>query len=136
MTVDLVISLWPQLESTGLRLGGPAPAKINGDWMVEFMKKVELNKLRIDFVTMHWYAPPNAKSFINKVNEIYKTYNRPIWITEFAVADWSATDENPSKYTEQQVLDFMNVVIPQLESLTFVERYSWKNEILNKDITN
>jgi len=126
MTVDEAIALWPELEKTGLRLGSPAAVKSTGDWMVEFMQKVKDKNLRVDFVTIHWYAPPNADSFIKKVTDTYNLFGKPIWITEFAVADWNSTDETPTKYTEQEVIDFMNNVIPRLEKLSFVERYAWK----------
>jgi hypothetical protein len=55
---------------------------------------------------------------------VYDQYKKPIWITEFAVADWSATTQ--SKYSESQVIDFMEDILPALDDLPYVERYCWK----------
>jgi len=56
------------------------------------------------------------------VHELYKT---PIWITEFAVADWKAKSVVENQYKPYEVLKFMEQVLPQLKKLDFVERYAW-----------
>ena len=38
---------------------------------------------------------------------VYEKYGMPIWITEFAVADWSAKDQpGTNQYSEEEVLAF------------------------------
>jgi len=59
------------------------------------------------------------------VKEIHELYNLPIWITEFAVADWEATSVETNKHTPEQVLAFMKAVLPKLDQLEYVERYAW-----------
>jgi len=93
--------------------------------MEEFMEKANEYNLKIDFVTMHWYSSPNAKRFLKKINDTYIKYKKPIWITEFAVADW----KGENRFTEHQVLDFMKKVLPELEKMPFVERYAWKSTL-------
>lgn len=125
MTVDQAIALWPMLEKVGVPLGSPATVDPTGDWMKEFMQKASDKGLRIDFVTVHSYGGNSSTSLINKMQEVYNLYRKPIWITEFAVADWSATSPLTNKYTPAQVLAFMKAVLPQLEALDYVQRYSW-----------
>ncbi|WP_430813929.1 glycosyl hydrolase [Carboxylicivirga sp. RSCT41] len=125
MTVDEAIALWPKLESIGLPLGSPAPVGGTNEWMNEFMARAKAEGLRIDFVAMHRYPGPNAESFLQKVKEVYEAYGLPIWITEFAVADWNAATVDDNRYTPEQVLAFMKAVLPQLDALDYVERYAW-----------
>mgnify|MGYP006272759269 CR=1 FL=1 len=127
MTVQQAVDLWPKLEALNIPLVSPAPANWNRAWMGNFMKQVEENNLRVDYIAIHWYGPPNAENFIQMLRKIYYLYDRPIWITEFAVADWQANSIADNRYSKEQVLDFMKTVLPQLDKLPFVYRYSWFN---------
>ncbi|UMB60278.1 glycoside hydrolase family protein [Lutibacter sp. A80] len=125
MSVDKAIELWPILEEVGLPLGSPACVNSTGDWMQEFMQKANTNNLRVDFVTVHWYGGVSASSFINRLEETYSLYGKPIWITEFAPADWTASSPEDNKFNSEKVLNFMKEVLPQLEDLDYVHRYTW-----------
>lgn len=125
MTVDQCIALWPMLEQVGVPLGSPATVNPTNDWMKEFMQKASDKGLRIDFVTVHNYGGASADALISKLTEVYNLYRKPIWITEFAVADWTATTPQNNKYTPAQVLTFMKDVLPKLEALDIVQRYAW-----------
>lgn len=127
MTVEAALEKWPKLMETGLRLGSPSGVHADSAWMVEFMKEAEKRKLRVDFITVHWYGTAEPGPFLAHLAKVHKLYNRPIWITEFAVADWNATEAKPVKYTQQQVVKFMERLLPQLNKLDYVERYSWFN---------
>jgi hypothetical protein len=126
MSVASAINYWPELLASGLRLGSPSPAKVNGTWLRQFMGQAAKRKLRVDFVTMHSYPSPNATAFLNSVQNLHDDYRKPIWITEFAVADWDATPDSPSRYSEQQVMDFMRESVAGLRRMPFVERFAWK----------
>ena len=91
MSVEEAIRLWPLLQFTGLRLGSPNTTSPTSPWLDEFMARAARAKLRIDFMTMHSYASPNAASFLAKVRYLHEKFGRPVWVTEFAVADWAAT---------------------------------------------
>jgi len=129
ITVADAIAHWPTLEATGRRLGSPATAgnpTAANSWLSQFMALAKTNNYRVDFICVHWYAPPNAKSFLAEIDAIYAMYQLPIWITEFSPADWNATDTTPAKFTSQDAINFMNTVIPALNSRDYVERYTWK----------
>ena len=52
-------------------------------------------------------------------------YKKPIWITEFAPADWKAGPGKPNRFSEEQIEHFMREVLPALNKLPYVERYAW-----------
>lgn len=127
MTVDQAIQNWSLLVNTGRRVGSPAtasnPTKA-GSWFANFMTVAKAGGLRVDFIAVHWYAPPNVASFLNELDTLYQQYNLPIWITEFAVADWTAT--TGSKFSVDDVTAFMKAVVPELNKRPYVERFAWK----------
>lgn len=125
MTVQEAIDKWPLLESVGLPLGSPGCVNPTGDWMKEFMQKAGELGLRVDFVAVHWYGGTSASSFLSKLEEVYNLYGKPIWITEFAPADWNATTPQENRHSPEAVLSFMQTVLPQLEELSYVKRYAW-----------
>lgn len=125
MSVDKALKAWPILEKTGLRLGSPATVHGDNDWMKEFMRKAKKQGRRVDFVTVHWYGNPNPDKLINDLKAIHKLYGKPIWLTEFGVADWNAKSFDQNKHTVHEVRQFMKEVLPRLDKLPFVERYAW-----------
>lgn len=125
MTVDEAIALWPKLEEVGVPLGSPATVNPLNDWMKEFMTKAATNGLRVDFVCVHNYGGINANSLKDKLIETHAEYNKPIWLTEFAVGDWNAPTPEDNKYSPAQVLTFMKDILAILDKLEFVERYAW-----------
>ena len=127
MTVDMAIQHWPLLVGTGRRVGSPASAgnpTTAGGWLANFMTAAKAGGLRVDFIAVHWYAPPNVTSFLKELDTLYQQYGLPIWITEFAVADWTAT--TGSKFTVDQVTTFMQAVVPELNKRSYIERFAWK----------
>jgi len=129
MSVSTAIKLWPQLEQSGLRLGSPAPVQALGDWLEKFMDQAAAKDLRVDFVTMHSYAPPKADSFLETVQKLHERYGKPVWITEFAVADWKATESSPSRYTEKEIMAFMKEAVAGLREMSYVERFAWETRV-------
>ena len=125
MSVDEVIALWPKLETIGLPLGSPATVNPENQWMIDFMNKVDQLGLRVDFICVHHYGGRSVQGLLKKLDRLYKKYNRPIWITEFALADWDAKTVEESMHTEEDVLEFMRNVLPALERLDYVARYAW-----------
>lgn len=126
MPVDEVIARWPELSSLADRVSSPAAAGVLGSWFDRFYRAAKARALRVDFMAVHLYGPPDADRFLDKIDAVYRKYGLPIWITEFAVADWAAKDSpGANQYSEQQVLDFMRAVLPELEKRPYVERYAW-----------
>jgi hypothetical protein len=59
------------------------------------------------------------------LEQVHQLYGKPIWITEFAVGDWTAESVTENRFSPDQVLRFMEQVLPRLDRLDFVERYAW-----------
>lgn len=125
MTVAKALEMWPMMEKTNRRLGSPVTVHADNAWMKEFMKEAEKKNYRIDFICVHWYGVNDADNFINHIESIYKLYKKPIWITEFAIADWKAKDIKDNKEKPADVIRFMRKALPKLEKLKYVERYAW-----------
>lgn len=125
LKVETVLSLWPELMNSGLRLGSPGCVHPDGDWMKAFMKGVEERKLRVDFVCVHSYGGTSADAFKKRLESVHRMYRRPIWITEFACGDWEAKSPAANRHKPAAVLKFMQQILPWLEKCDFVERYAW-----------
>jgi Glycosyl hydrolase catalytic core len=128
MTVEQALSLWPQLEATGMRLGSPAPTRgeaLAGGWLHRFMQGIKAKGYRVDFVCVHHYsanyeAPQAAaaelRDYLSRVHELY---GKPVWLTEFALANWRTAA------TSKQQRSYLKEAVAMLERLPFVERYAW-----------
>lgn len=125
MTVSQALKLWPQLESIGLPLGSPAADWPTRQWIYDFLDSCKLQNKRVDFICVHMYANTDENVYLNTLQDLYNKYKLPIWITEFAPADWNAQKPADNAYTAEQVLAFMQRILPKLEQLDYVKRYSW-----------
>jgi len=125
VSVSTALKLWPQLESIGLPLGSPAADWPTNKWIYDFLDSCKIQNKRIDFICVHMYANVDENVYLNTLKEVYNKYKLPIWITEFAPADWNAQKPADNLYTPAQVLAFMQRLLPKLEQLDYVKRYSW-----------
>lgn len=125
ISVKQALSLWPELMKTGLPLASPSCVHPDRDWMKHFMREVDKRKLRVDYVCVHSYGGTNVNAFINRLEQVHEMYGRPIWITEFAVGDWTAKTVAEHKHSTQKVATYMRKLLPKLEQLDFVKRYAW-----------
>ena len=137
LSVASAIAMWTQMDaqlaqSAGLKLVSPAVSDnaAGQAWLADFMTQANASNLQVDAVAFHWYGSVNinnptasANGFLSRVDSYWNTYGLPVWITEFAGMDWG------DQYTSQQIIDFnkafLDVVIPGLESRSYVDRYSW-----------
>ncbi len=76
------------------------------------MDEVRRRGYRVDFITVHSYMGKNTKHFLAKMERIRRLYDKPIWITEFAVADWDAGPDKPNNYSPADALKFMEEALP------------------------
>ena len=123
LTVQHALGLWTSVTSCGDRIGSPASAgnpSTSGSWLEQFMDAAP----KVDFVCVHWYAPPNTTSFLKEIDAIYAKYQKPVWVTEFAVADWSG--KSPGGFAASLVETFMKDACAGLDARPFVEKYTWK----------
>jgi hypothetical protein len=148
ITIQNVITLWPMLKATGLRIGSVAasqdpldtsysstetpPKQYPSSYFDQLWTGLQNIGYTPDFIALHWYAGLDNKGggggtdFLTWIDNIYAKYKKPIWITEMCVADWDATASNPEKYTTQQIQAFMTQVVAGMNQRPYVERFSWK----------
>ena len=142
MSVELGLNMWEiiteRFEGTDIQLVSPAVSGGAGirDWLEPFMDEVEArnndadptNDLRVDAIAIHNYSVSGnpvgqANNLLNTIDRLYEDYGRPIWITEFAAVDFSgATPVQEKIQFNEEFLDFL---IPRLESRDHVARYGW-----------
>jgi hypothetical protein len=65
---------------------------------------------------------------LKQIDAIHAKYQKPIWVTEFAVADWEG--KHIGGYDVNLVSKFMKDACAGLEARDFVERYTWKTRNL------
>ena len=126
MSVSQALSLWPTLMATGLRLGSPAPTQngVLGDasWLGQFMSGARSQNLKVDFIAVHYYSTDqDVAGFRNWLGALYDQYNKPIWVTEWCLADWS----NPGRFSAAEQASFAQAGTAMMDSLPFVERQAW-----------
>lgn len=136
MTVSAAIAAWQTLEDgfagTGIKLISPSVSddSTGQSWLSSFMSQANSLGLQVDAVSFHWYGISNpndpvgaANSFLGRVDSYHNSYGRPVWITEFALHDWSGN------YTDEEMraanATFLRTAIPGLESRSYVAGYAF-----------
>jgi hypothetical protein len=130
MTPERAAALWPQLESTGLRLGSPAPAVPGDGWLERFMSLARARGLRVDFVALHFYQdftdPHAVDELRSELIAIHRHFDKPIWITEIGALDIRAWGEHmDAAPTRTRASAYMRRLVAMLDRLPFVQRYAW-----------
>ncbi|KAJ8518600.1 hypothetical protein ONZ45_g4354 [Pleurotus djamor] len=110
------------LYARGIRLGSPAPssAPSGKTWITSFLE-VCAGRCTVDFIVLHWYGI-NATQFINYVIDFHETFQRPIWVTEWACHNF--VDLNV-QCSSDDVAAFLHETQSFMDNATFVERYAW-----------
>lgn len=133
-TVEEVVHEWNMLTPYTGRISSPNAARPTDPWMKHFMQEARQRGLKIDFFAIHWYGGPDAEKFLGMIDRVHESYGLPIWITEFAVADWRSTKYGtPNRYNEDDVIAFMNRVLPELDKRPYVEKYAWLAVMAKKE---
>ena len=114
------VALWPKLEQMDLPLVSPAPVNPFTAWINEFYNQVNVQGLRVDFSAIHWYSSPNASALISHLQNVYNTYGRPVWLTEFSNVDWGGTQT----WTDEDCFRFITEFTWRAEDLIWLKRYS------------
>ncbi|KIM47691.1 glycoside hydrolase family 128 protein [Hebeloma cylindrosporum] len=114
---DQAAKLWLQfiepLKASGVRLGGPAVTASGRPWLNSFFQAC--NNCTIDFLPLHWYGT-GTEGFYGYIWDVHTQFPQyPIWITEYA-------ETSPN---DTVVFEFMNQTMVYLDSLDWIERYSW-----------
>ena len=128
--VEEAVRLYKNLMKTGMRLVSPNGTEgAATTWLKDFNDKAKLQDIRMDVIGVHWYdwgsnpsvnTNPTATQVFNRfksyLTSVYNLYGLPIWISEF--------NANPYRSTAIQQ-GFMELALPYLETLSYVERYNW-----------
>jgi len=145
MTVEQALDVWEimtdQFSDTDILLVSPAVSGNGGieDWLNPFMEEVEArnadtnpnNDLQVDAIAYHFYtvafnAQSEANRLIDQIDDLWETYERPIWITEFAGTSFSL--DNPVHSIEERTAfnrAFLEALIPMFDARPYVERVAW-----------
>jgi hypothetical protein len=89
------------------------------------MQGVKDKDLRVDFICLHHYwgaydqPEAGAKDLRKMLEAVHALYDRPIWLTEFALSNWKTAA------TPEQQQAYMAIVLPMLDELPYLERYAW-----------
>ena len=145
-----IVSMWPTLKATGLRIGSiaaftspldpsytqpdqPPPAQQPSipttSYFDALWTALSQANMTPDFIALHWYAPPDAAGFLSWIDAIYAKYQKPIWITEMCPADWKAGKPGQpafERFPVTQIQQFMDDVVSGMNARSYVERFSWK----------
>jgi fibronectin type 3 domain-containing protein len=125
MTVAQAIAAWPNLMTSGLRLGSPAVTDGGLDWLYSFIDTADALNYRVDYVTVHFYKCGwTATQLHDWLWGIHVRTHRPVWVTEFNNgANWTTCAVPTLAQNAQVIGDF----ITMMDSAPFVERYAIYN---------
>lgn len=128
-----MISQWPEMMKSGLRIGSPAwsnPWGGNGGNLFDFIKKCDELNYRVDFVALHCYwGGKSPQNWYNDLKYIHEQTGRPLWITEWNNgANWTTEwwPDASHAYTDanaQKQLNDIKGILQVLDTANFVERY-------------
>jgi hypothetical protein len=125
------------MQKTGLRLGSPVVEQDNafgaGKWLTNFMSRAQSERLRIDFINVHWYDWGNQTNnaatdsltaervfnrFVSYMQKVRLNYpDLPVWVTEYN-ANINRRSEIVHRYFMKLSTDWMN-------QTPWVERYAY-----------
>lgn len=100
-----------------VKLGAPSvtngPAPMGLTWLGNFMDAC--TSCTIDFVVVHWYdSATNIAYFKSHIQAAYAQSGKNLWLSEFGATG-----------TDAEIEAFFQTVLPWLDSLDYVERYSY-----------
>ncbi|KAF9268715.1 hypothetical protein L218DRAFT_977190 [Marasmius fiardii PR-910] len=110
------------LRSRGIRLGSPAPssAPSGKTWLQEFLTACD-GSCTVDFIAVHYYDV-NATDFIRYLEDHHNTFQRPIWVTEWACQNFNQANKQCSR---DDIALFLNKTQSFMDQTEWVERYAW-----------
>ena len=120
MSTNTVIGLWPSLQNLQVPLVSPACANTYSAWEYNFFALIASNGYRVDYAAAHMYQSPNAGALISNLQNVYNTWGRPVWLTEFSPVDWNGNQG----WTEDDDYNFLAEFMWMAEDNLWLKRYS------------
>jgi hypothetical protein len=119
---------WEHMEELAdkfnLTIVGPCVSNFeSGEWWLSQFRESFRNNTgrepRMDHMCLHTYFEPNeVNKMFGNIERMYKDYNKPIWINEFACPPYKSC-------TAADELKFAKLAVPRLEAADYVFRYAW-----------
>ena len=96
------------LAKQGVKLGAPActGAETGRQWLQNFF--TACSNCTVDFIPVHWYG--NFEGLASHIGEYVGTFNRSIWVTEFADSGASLVDSQTFYNQSSSYLDSLEYV--------------------------
>ncbi|MDR0331865.1 MAG: glycoside hydrolase family protein [Dysgonamonadaceae bacterium] len=136
MTVEEALVRWKFISDNihpGIKLISPAesyPRMGQDNWLVRFMRGVEEQGLRVDYIQARIYAPSmTVNYFTDRIRDYSELFGgKKIWLTELGVRNYPALDAgrpdlNPN--TPLQTRIFLQSLLPALDAMEQLDRYAW-----------
>ncbi|KAG7097150.1 hypothetical protein E1B28_004528 [Marasmius oreades] len=124
LTPQAAADLWKsEIEpyaSLGFKLVTPgvSSAPQSKPWLIDFVNACDT--CTFDAVSVHFYGT-SADDLIKYITDFHNTFQKPIWLTEYACQDFSGGPQ----CTPDEVSDFMDKVKAFAESTDWVHQYCW-----------
>lgn len=113
-------SLWKAhiepLKAQGIRLGSPAPSSApkGKQWLLDWMDACG-GGCTVDFIAVHYYDI-NSTQFMEYLEDYHNTFQRPVWVTEWACqvgtisdfCDWLETKKFTLRTSTTQMSNVLN----------------------------
>lgn len=118
-------ALWKQyiqpLKSEGYTLVSPAPTNADSGltWLQSFIEACD--GCTVDHIAAHWYGT-DPDNLISHLTTYHNTFNRPIWLTEYACQDFSGRNQQCSS---DQTWAFMEKTQNFLDNTSWIFRYAY-----------
>ncbi|KAI1323958.1 glycosyl hydrolase catalytic core-domain-containing protein [Xylariaceae sp. FL0255] len=110
---------WVQPFAGRVKLGAPAVTNSEGsgvgmDYLAQFLSNC--TDCTVDFIPLHFYGSVlDPGAFETYVINAWEEFGLPLWITEFGTTSGS----------EEQVLEWLETVLPWLDAQPYVHRYAY-----------
>ncbi|KAH6888377.1 glycosyl hydrolase catalytic core-domain-containing protein [Coprinopsis sp. MPI-PUGE-AT-0042] len=124
LDVGYAVDLWVQhiqpLKSQGYTLISPActNSPAGTKWLQDFIGACNNRGCNVDIVATHWYGT-SSDAFIQHVESFHNTFNREVWVTEFACQNFGGG----AQCDAGQVWNFMQTVTNWMDGQWYVGRY-------------
>lgn len=94
---DVWVRYIEPLRSRGYRLGSPATTTTQEgrEWMMDWYAACA-GKCHPDFIAVHWYDT-SLESLRLALEDRHAAFGLPVWLTEFAVQNWTEGAVQPSQ---------------------------------------
>ncbi|MFC3569373.1 glycosyl hydrolase [Paracoccus sp. TOH] len=126
LSVPEALDAWPKFQDRADEIVSPSCVNSRGRWMTNFMLQAERRRLKIDSIGFHSYSAPNLEQVVERLEDTWRLYGRPIWVTEIGVADWrSAQGRKRNRYGVEESLRFMTDILAYMDRTPWIRGYCW-----------